>query len=75
VASGNTHAFRLPGGVLRDQAIDAGAVQHMLLLRLRKEPLQRYADQAGLEHGQVPEYPVDTIIQGQDDALDAALLQ
>ncbi len=63
------------GGAGADQAVDAGTVEHMALLLGGEEPRQRHTDQAGLQRGQIPQHPVDAVIQRQCHALGAQLAQ
>ena len=59
------------GGTSADQAVDAGTVEHMALLLGGEEPRYRHADQAGMQRRQIPQHPVDTVIQRQCHALGA----
>ena len=61
--------------VRADQAVDAGTVEHMGLLAAGEEARQRYANQPGMQGGQVPEHPVDAIVQRQGNAPRATLQQ
>jgi len=61
--------------VVGDQRVDAGAVEHVRELRGREEGRQWHADHSRVKRGEIPQRPVDAVIERDRDAAAADAAQ